>query len=71
MTDGPRFSTAPPNPDDAHLRYFGGSLVSFAFALVDTWRSRTLLRRPALAPPPSPRPIGSMATDPAPSATAT
>jgi hypothetical protein len=71
MTDGRRFSIAPPNPDDAHLRYFGGGLVSFVFALVDTWRSRTLLRRPARAQPPSPRPIGSMATDPAPSATAT
>jgi hypothetical protein len=47
MTDGPRFSTAPPNPDDAHLRYFGGGLVSFVFALVDMWRSRKF--------PPAPR----------------
>jgi hypothetical protein len=58
MTDGPRFSTAPPNPDDAHLRYFGGGLVSFVFALVDTWRSPGHSPGAPRAPSPSPRPIG-------------
>ena len=70
MTDGPRFSTAPPNPDDAHLRYFGGGLVSFVFALVDTWRSRTFPRCPARADPQSPA-NRLITTEPVPSATAT
>ncbi len=71
MIDGPRFSTAPPNPADAHLRFFGGGLVNSVFALVDTWRSRTLFRRPERPPTPSSRPIGSITTEPARSATAT
>jgi hypothetical protein len=71
MTDGPRFSTPPPNHDDAHLRYFGGGLVNFVFSLADMWQPGTVPRRRAQVVSPYPSPIGSIATEAAPSATTT
>ena len=41
MTDHPRFEPVKGEPDVAHEAYYGGSLVSLVFRLVDRWRGRT------------------------------
>jgi hypothetical protein len=46
MTDHPRFEPIRSTPDQAHLSYHGGRLVSSVMRLVDWWRARCDSRPP-------------------------